>query len=349
MNVIERSFVISMAVGVLLGAMTVATATGEGLTRVGRRDVSAEQASREQAVMQAAGIENWPTSQRVRGAPAVDKSVLSKADLVTSESRSYDVVVLDKTECGKLWITWRQMVPSEAPPPAELPAGIRAQLEKATEGLAPDARQRHLDKALARYRRSRAMVERGAIKVKMIVAPSSRAAQEYLIYESTQCSLPTRVVAAHFDESKKLAGVGDVAFKHKGTVRFVRDNVAVILYGYGEFVEEAERLAKKLDAAIAKKPALGDFDASCPNVRVGSLRNEAVAAPGQPACSFSTTPPSGGAIASVQATVNGEPAPVKDREILLGSTKGKVKVKVTAIADSLLVASAEKTVVVSGE
>ena len=191
--------------------------------------------------------------------------------------------------------------------------------------------------------------EKGRMGVKMVVAPSSRAAQEYLLFESTQCSLPIEARAAEFDESRRISELGDVAFEYSGSVRFVRNNVAVVIHAAGELANEAAALARKLDAAITRQPSLtmAQWLAARPRVRLGPLQHDSVS--NQPALPFNLDLPSGTRVTSVHAKVNGTHAAVKEHKVLLGSISGQVTVRVSVITDSLLASSAEQVLHVDAD
>jgi len=347
----ERTAVVVMAVALTLTCHALSSAGQEqGLSRVGRR-AEAEQLRREQALVLASGLEQWPQSQSLKLAPRVDKALLSLPDLVTRENESYDVVVLDSIDCGVAWVSWRHLVASDAPIPAELPRDLREELDKATAGLSPDARERKLDSVRERYLRSMVYEEKGGIDVKMVVAPSSRAAQEYLIFESTQCSLPIEARAVEFDESNRLSGLGNMAFRYGGTVRFARDNVGFVIHGSGDLASEVEALARKLDAALLGQPSLTSTEwlAARPRVTVGALRRGSAAAPTQPSLPFYATTSHGASIVAVHATINDDFAPVENQEVLLGSPRGPMAAKITVFSDGLLVGSVRQIVQVSGE
>jgi len=341
--------VLVMIVAAVLASTVVCPSTSsaaqeEGITRV-KRLASAEQLRRELAVIRTADVKQWPKSQSLKFAPQVSKSLLLAPDLVTGENKSYDVVVLDGIECARLSVSWRQLAVSDAPIPADLPEMPRKALEKATAGLPADARKRKYEQVLERYRQSKSHTIKGQMFVSIVVAPSSEAAQEYIIFQSTGGCLPTKTVAAKFDKANRISGLGDVAFKSNGTIRFIRNNVSIVIRGIGVFTNLTEALALKLDAAIVKQQPYLDlrtFLAARPHVTVGPLRHESAVAPGQPALSFSATAAPGTSIAAVRATVDGKPAPVSNQEVRLGSAKGQMMVKITAITNTLLVSSVEQ-------
>jgi len=343
------------AAAVAATVMAVCAKAGcEGLTLVPRPAIAAH-LSREQQVMDAAGIDDWPQSKHVTGAPSVDRSMLSRLDLVTQEDRSFSVVELDNTECGMLWIKWRHVAASDAPPPTELPADMREALDKLPKDMSPEDRQRLHDKWLKRYRESKASVILGEMEIKIVAAGSSRAAHEWLIFDGTQCSLPTKAVADQFSKNKRVASLGDVAFKSGNvTVRLVRGNIAVVVRATGDFAAETEKIAAKIDAAIAKEATFASLKDIRPRIAAEPVRTarsipESSGAYGQKACPFTVTDAKGQTIAHARATVNGEYAAVKDNQVLLGSAKGQLEIKISAITDRLVVSSVTKTARVDGK
>jgi hypothetical protein len=147
-----------------------------------------------------------------------------------------------------------------------------------------------------------------------------------------------------------VAGLGDVGFsvesRNGGIVRFVRNNVAVVVRAGGDLAEEAEPLARKLDAAITQQPRLtpDEWQAARPTVTAGSLRLESASAPGQPSLPFHAKAAAGTEIAAVIARVDGKPASYRHQEVLLGSAKGQMEVQITAVADSLLIGTVRRSV-----
>ncbi len=347
-EILRRHRMLMLLVATALLMVICCEARAEGLTLMGRPVIS-EQIKREQAIIDGANMKEWPQSDRLTVAPIVDSSFLSKNTIVTRQSRSYDNIVLDDADCGRVWIKWDKMVPSDVPLPTELPAARRASLEKRVKHLPDDERKRFFDKKLKRLRASKAYVLKGSLSVKMVVAPSSRAAQEWLVYTSTQCSLPTEAIVQQFAKSRRVDGVGDLAFKIRGQMMLTRGNVAVIVRGDGDLESEVVPLAAKIDAAIAKEPVLMTLRSRRPTVAFGALRRKSVRAPGQPGQSFTVTAPAGHKVAYVQAIVNGEHLPVKNGEVLFGSTRGKVALKMHVITDRLLVTSIDKDILVDAK
>jgi len=348
---LPRHGMLAIAV-VVIGSLMIPCANvygGEGLTRVSR-EATATQIAREQMIIEASGMEQWSGSDRVTPAPVVDRSLLSTltADLVTDGRQSYDVIRLENTECGTLHLVWRHMAPASVPLPTELPAGIRAALDKATEGMSEDDRKRKYDKVLESYRKSKAVVQRGGISVKMVAAPSARAAHEWLIYESTQCTLPTEGIVAQFGATERINDLGDVAFKSGGSVRMARGNIAVVIRGSGDLTPEAEKLAFRVDAEIAREFAVANLDSMRPHVTVEAPRESAFVS-NQKACPITVTVPGSQKVAAVHATVNGEYASVKDNEVLLGSKTGQMELKVSVITDKLLATSLTTGLLVDDE
>lgn len=343
----DRFRILLTVIAACVATLSCSIARGGGLSRVSRQ-ADAEQLAREQKIIQASGVEKWPKSDRLTVAPAINRSFLSRVDLITDEQMSFDIIGLDEEDCGVLHLIWRSMEKSGAALPAELPAEMQEALDKATEGM-PDAdRKRRYDQALDRYRKSKAVIEKGAIDVKVVVAGSQSAAHEWLVFESTQCALPTSLIVEQFADKRKAENLGDIAFKGNGSVRMVRGNVAVIIRGRGNCTQEVEKLAARIDAAIANEAAVADLNTMRPNVTMGAARESAVAAD-QKALPINVTAPGGQKVASIKSTANGTPMPVKDDEILLGSEEGQLNLKVSVITDRLMVTSVTTNAFVDGK
>jgi hypothetical protein len=100
---------------------------------------------------------------------------------------------------------------------------------------------------------------------------------------------------------------------------------------------------------IAQQRPLTSLKAGLLTVAFGSLRSDSATVPGQPACTFSVVAPSDSPVVVVRATVNSEEAAVKNQEILLGSAKGHLAVRITAITENLLVSSAGTNLLLDDE
>ena len=122
---------------------------------------------------------------------------------------------------------------------------------------------------------SKLMEIKGSMRVKMVAAPSARAAQEWLILDSAASSMPTEEIAAGYAKANRVEGLGDIGFGRGSIVRFVRGNIGVFVRGEGEWANAAAGLAAKIDAAVVKEAAVADLKGARPVVTAGALRKAA--------------------------------------------------------------------------
>ena len=80
---------------------------------------------RDQAIMEAADLENWPINVRLTLAPIIDRTLLAHPKSISTESRSHHVVLLDKTPRGTLDLDWRSLADPNGPFSNELPDDMR--------------------------------------------------------------------------------------------------------------------------------------------------------------------------------------------------------------------------------
>jgi len=345
-QVYGKIFVVVMATSCV--ASVCGTAWGQGLSRVNNRHelmATAEQFASEQVIIQASNMAKWPKSDRVTVAPLINRSLLPGADLITDEQRSYSVIFLDKKSCAVLNLNWRRLEKSKELLPTQLPEEMRKGLEDQPEimNLSEAERQRYFDKKLELYRQSKAIDVTGTLDVKVAAADSPSAAHEWLIYESIEWNslASTKVVVDQF--TNKIESLGDIAFTYESrakddrTIRMARGNIAVVIRGNGVFVDEVKKLAVKIDAAIAKEPAVADLNTMRPKVTVGTIRESTAAKYRQNALPLNVAAPHGQEIVRIKATIDGDEASVTDGEVLLGTNKGQLNFTIHVITDRLMV------------
>jgi len=312
-------------------------------------------ARRASAVVEALRADQWPQTEARHVAPAISKALLSHSELVTRETISTGSVPFDDTPWGRCEWSWGHVVASKGPPPTALPE----ERKRALLALLPPERQKdrefvetYLARHLDRYRKSRQYQLRGEMQVTALVAPSSRAAQEYLLATMTESSLPTdllvkSLVKASRSRPKGLGAVGFVLESRANDdarVWLTRANVFLQVRGRGRFARDVVPLAMTIDLLLMKQSSLtyDELDEERPSITLGPVAEDGRA------LRFEVSSPSDERIALVEATVNGQPANVSARAISLAGVTGKVKVKATVITEGLLASSAE-TVITVGE
>jgi hypothetical protein len=100
------------------------------------------------------------------------------------------------------------------------------------------------------------------LDVQATVAPSSRAAKEFLLASLADNQLPTEAVVARYTSAERPARLGDVALLVKSpkgddtSVSFMRANLVFRIRGHGALAEEALPLAVRLDERLAGQAPL---------------------------------------------------------------------------------------------
>ncbi len=205
------------------------------------------------------GLEKWPKSNILRTSPRIDKSLLLNPGLITRENISYPPGLFIEGTQGVLceW-HWDYFIKNPDPLPTDLPEEQKKWLlEHIPSGVKKDPNliKEYLDKNVERYRKSKEDRLVGSIFMKVCVALDSQTANEYLIYDLAMTQLPNEAVEYYFSSARnRLEGLGTIAFS--GPIRFVRDNIAVIIDARGELAGEALPLAQKIDALIQQQPVL---------------------------------------------------------------------------------------------
>ena len=305
------------------------------------------------AIAQRVNIKKWPTTDILRGAPEINKSLLTKPGLITRENISYGAgPFADETGVGGVgeW-SWNRLVKNTKPLPTDLPAERK---ENLLAHLSPKLRndpnfvEEYLRRKLERYRKSKIYRVVGSMRVSVCLAPNSVAANEYLIYVKGWSSLPTEAIVWAFLESKRLEGLGTIGFLSPPNVMFVRDNIAVVIDARGELASEAVPLARKIDSLIKKQPVLTyqQLLARKPSITIAErVENTEVA--GQKTVSYKVSSPEGQKIVNVRAYVDGKATGLKDGKVrIAGKKEGKVKVRLTATTSELVSNTVESEVII---
>jgi len=100
------------------------------------------------------------------------------------------------------------------------------------------------------------------LDIQITMAPSSQAAQEYLLRALADNQLPTEMLIARCKAAERPENLGDVAFVVSGprgtdtTVSFLRGNLVVRARGHGALAAEGRPLAARLDERVAGQTPL---------------------------------------------------------------------------------------------
>lgn len=302
---------------------------------------------RADAVGKAVDFQNWPQTDVFRVAPAISKSLLSKPELVTQESVSYSCVQFGQEMWGKSHWSWRRVVESNESLPTQLPEEQMRIPEKirASLGNDPDRIDKFLRGRLERYQNARKKHVEGSISVEIVVAPNSRAANEYLLSRMTANTMPTGLMVKLYSKYKKVPGLGTINMGGN----FVRDNIAVLIRADGQFSKDTLPLAQKIDSAIRQQPPLTyqQLLSRKPIVTVNPNIDATTYNEYQRTISYDVSVPLDQSIVtfdcradSFQCIVNRE-----SKKIVLPDREGALNIKLTAVTDELLANTFERDII----
>ncbi|MCP4678619.1 MAG: hypothetical protein GY854_24525 [Deltaproteobacteria bacterium] len=304
--------------------------------------------TRMNTVGESVGFDKWARTENRRVAPRIDKRLLDNPSLVDRESITFTHVLFDGEAWGKTNVSWskppaqRKDTVDRLPPERE-----KALLNK----LPPDKRRdpifvkEYIGSKLKRYRKVAKSSVADQLSIEMVLAPSSRAAHEYLLAAITDNTLPTGGLLKKYSTEARSNKLGQIGYiiesPGKDTrIRFVRDNVFVSIRANGSFVNEANALAKKIDAMISEQPSLSlkRLVTRRPSAETGAKARDKSKLP------YEISTPEDREVVSVYALVNDQWTAAKDGYISLAGVKGRARVRLFAITSELLVASTEVVV-----
>jgi len=210
----------------------------------------------------------------------VDETILDNIEKVTRKSTALGQGYFT----DKRWIGGTSgfnaiiVVNNSNPLPTELPAERRKYiLDKCREwGKSDLETEEYLAIKLESYRKSLKNVVKGQLSVRIVNAPSAKAAFEFLLVDAGKSNMVTGAIAAGFDEKYKIHGLGTLSYNQGDCVRFIRDNIAVVISANGEFKDQAVDIAKKIDAMLLKQSLLtyDQLQARCPQVTFTHKRHK---------------------------------------------------------------------------
>ncbi len=310
-----------------------------------------------EAVGTAINFQDWPKTEIRRTAPEISKSLLSKPERITRQNISYEAITFGGNTWALCSQSWDCLEKNTEPLPMKLPPGRKEELlahVSAEKRNDPNWVEKYLQRKLERHRKSKMFNITGQLTVKLCLAPSSQAAQEYSLYRMTSGTLPTEALAFMYASAKHPEGLGTISFltesRNKDAVKiiFVRDNICVDIRADGNLVDEALVLAYKIDAKLINQSTLTyqQLLSNRPTVTIASVADKAKIN-GRRTVSYDAAAPVGQKIIRIIASVDGKNEAAKKGKIHLANKKGKVSVKVTAITNELLANTSEREVVVS--
>jgi len=315
------------------------------------------EAARVNAIGKAIDFNNWPQPEERYIGPTIDRSLLSHPELITRELTTYSHVLFGETAWGRYEWSCGRLVESSQPLPTELPPDRK---ENLLAHLTPKERndpnfvEEYLNRKLESYRRSKKYYLEGSINMRICLAPSSQAAQEYLLNTMIQNTMPTELVIWKYTGARQPEGLGTIGFLTESSqkddirVKFVRNNVCVNIRADGCFAAEALPLARKIDAMLlAQRPlTYRELLARRPIVTISPNVDEA-RTNGQRTVSYDISVPAGQEIVCARArSREGQYEAAKDGKILLPDKEGTIKVKLIAITSELLSSTVESEVII---
>lgn len=287
------------------------------------------------------GLEKWPKSNNLRSSPKIDKSLLSKPDLITRERIEYNSdLFIDNAKGVSCTYYWERFIDNPSPP-TELPEDAKASLlEHMPANIKNDSKllNEYLKQNFERYKKSKSKIESGHLRIEICVAPDSQSANEYIVMCTSGTQLPKEITELRLSSNSRLEGLGTIAFSNP--IMFIRDNIAVLVYAQGEFATEGFPLAKKIDELIQKQPALSSQQIQARRPIVSISSNAEKDADENKTVAFKVTPLEGQEIIDIKAYVDDNIAAIKSGKILIqgdAKTKKVIKVKIVAITSELLV------------
>lgn len=268
-----------------------------------------------ETLAEAINFATWPRPEARFVAPAIDRSLLERPEGVTHETLTYSTVRFQDGLWGQLEQSWRSA--QKLPQPTDTPV----------ESSPPERFQ-----------------VKGDLLIEVTLAPSARAAQEYLLTDLANNMLPTEEVVSSLKAAERPAGLGDVAFLLKSRdgidqrLRFVRNNVYVSVRADGDFAPDALATARAIDGRIVSQQPLSyeQLLARRPTVSLGSRTVEGLR--------YQVSPPLGQQVSDLLARVDGQQGVVERGQVYLPEQKGERNVEVIAITRDLLVGTAKQRI-----
>lgn len=286
-----------------------------------------------------------PQSSLYRQGITVDESILRSSDMATRKSHA-----IGESGCkDKSWIGGSfsfkadYVVNNPEPLPTELPEERRIHLiEKCREwGKTETETNEYLEKTLESYRKSKEKIVKGQIEICIVNTPSPKAAFEYLVVDASNCSLMDELIIIQFGDESKVSGLGTAGYCRGGIVRFIRDNIAVVIRGDGEFSREAMDIAQKIDAALLQQPLLTyeQLQARCPRLHIGPGKKTVET--DIPFLEYSVESPAGVQAWARDIKINGQSRSRQDHKIYLEEKPQMVQVQAVIVSEELLVSTYE--------
>jgi len=317
-------------------------------------------------------VPDLPETGLLRAGITIDRSIVAGLVKATFKGGSIRALTPDVFLTKEPWIGGAHNFGAtyHVDNPEPLPTNLPPEIEKnERERLAsrqkrnPDFDiEKHLEKKLEGYQKSKEKLLKGIIRIEIVNTPSPKAAFEYLVSYACGSSMMSELIIPNFEESNRLENIGTVGYGLKGIgpVYFIRDNIAVIIVAYGEFEQQGLEIAKKIDAKLLKQPLLthDQLKARCPQVTLEHKRHEIVREKGRTPvvkpddifCEVSV--PAGIDYTIRETKIDGKDMVFKNRKQLYYDDRREdktkpLKVEMTVVSDELLVTRVSRDLEVS--
>lgn len=286
-----------------------------------------------------------PDSHLYRLGITMNENILDIPEMATHKSALFGISTCKDKEWigGQSSFNAHDLVINPEPLPTELPEDMKLTLiELYRESGKTEAEiEAFLAKKLASYRKSKENLVKGQLDISIVNTPSVQAAFDYLLSQAVISSLPLEAIAAEFSEKVKVDDLGTIAYARGGIVRFIRDNIAVVIRGEGEFSREALDIARKIDAELLKQPLLTyeQLQARCPKLHVnpgGKIPETEI-----PLLEYSVEAPAGVSAGVSELKINGKNRGLQDHKIILEEKPKTVYVEAVVVSEELLVSTYE--------
>ena len=202
---------------------------------------------------------------------------------------------------------------------------------------------------------------KGFVRITILNADSSKSAFKCLVFDASLCSMPDGPIISEFAEKNKLEDIGTVGFHHSiGMIRFIRDNIAVIIRCDGVFQSQALEIARKIDKRLLKQPlyTYQQLVARCPKVSFRHKRHKVIREKGRTPvvkpddifCDIYV--PKGRTYAIRDSKLNGKGVCFKNGKIYFDDRREDrtkpLELEMTVVSDELLAAGVTSYIEISG-
>jgi hypothetical protein len=314
-------------------------------------------------IAEALGFQNWPQTNVWRVAPDINTAMLLHPEKISWENKHYDVSYLFKEPWGCCSWSLMNYTDTRKELPTELPEKLKNNLVQA---LTPEYKKdpnlvkAYLNESLEGYRHTLSCLKGGRLHVEIGITPNSRAAHEALLSYTSNSNMGYQGIIAIFKCAEKLNDLGTMNYVMESNgvydeypetyVYFVRDNIIVYIRGEGNLADETLHLARKIDSAIVKSPAL-TYEQLISRQPSFIISSEITKKPASfmEYISYSFSAPNNVNIVATKQMDDSRFYDIRDDKIILQDTSRPFDIKLIAITNELLVGKCEKTLEIREE